>query len=121
MRYNIFQPNIYFNCNFENKQTIFIFDENHPYEKTFNPNTVKISYSCTSKFRSKIVAHNNKILNKNNKSKTKDKLFNCSKEPCPLNNQCLISNITYRATVISNKATKQCVGSTINSFKQVFI
>ena len=68
-----------------------------------------------------INAQNNKILNKNNinnKSNTKDKLCNCRKEPCLLNNQCLVSNIIYRATITSNKTTKQYLGSTENTFKQ---
>ena len=62
-------------------------------------NTIKISYSCTNNFRSKIIAHNNKILNKSNiddKNTIKDKLCNCRKEPYPLNNQCLVSNIIYK-------------------------
>ena len=97
------------------------FDENHPYNKIFNRNTIKISYSCTSNFKSKIIAHNNKILNKDNtndKNNTNDKLCNCRKEPCPLNNQCLISNIIYKATITTDKTTKQYLGSTGNTFKQ---
>ena len=43
-------------------------------------------------------------------------LFLFSK-PCPLNNQCLTFNKIYSATLTSNKATKQYVGSTGNSFK----
>ena len=69
----------------------------------------------------KIIAHNNKILNKTNKNdetNTKDKLCNCRKEPCPLNNQCLISNLMYRAIVTTNNSTKQYVGSTGNTFKE---
>ena len=70
---------------------------NHAYNKILNRNTIKTSYSSTNSFRSKIIAQNNKILNKNNindKSSTNDKLCNCRKEICPLNNQCLVSNIT---------------------------
>ena len=89
----------------------------------FKSNTFKISYSCTSNLGSKIIPHNNKILNKiiiNDKSNTKDKLRNCRREPCPLNNQCLVSNIIFRATVTSNKATKQYVGSTGN-IKNIYV
>ena len=39
-------------------------------------------------------------------------------QTCPLNNRCLVSNIICRATVTSNKATKQYLGSTGNNFKQ---
>ena len=72
------------------------FDENHPFHKIFNRNTIKISYSCTNNFRCKIIAQNNKMLNKNKieeKSTIKDKLCNCRKKPCPLNNECLVSNM----------------------------
>ena len=71
-----------------------------------------MSYSCTSNFKSRVIEHNNKILNKHNKndkSSTKDKLCNCHKEPCPLDNQCLISTTIYRAEVKSNKSTKHYV------------
>ena len=47
----------------------------------------------------------NKVFKKNNindNSNTKDKLWNCHREPCALNKQCLVSKITYRATVTSN-------------------
>ena len=89
----------------------------------FNRNAIKISYSCTSNFRSKMLAHNSKILNKNNineKSNTKDKVCDCCKELYPLNNQCLVSKIIYRAKVSFNKAIKQYLGSTGNSFKQKY-
>ena len=42
------------------------FDNNHPYRKIFNRNTIKISYSCTSNFKNRVIAHNNKILNESN-------------------------------------------------------
>ena len=42
------------------------FDNNHAYRKIFNRNTLKISYSCTSSFKNRIIAHNNKILNETN-------------------------------------------------------
>ena len=90
----------------------------------FKSNTFKISYSCTSNLGSKIIPHNNKILNKiiiNDKSNTKDKLRNCRREPCPLNNQCLVSNIIFRATVTSNKSTKQYMGSTENHLNKRYM
>ena len=93
------------------------FDVNQCYKKIFNRNTIKISYSCTSNFKNKIKVHNNKILNKND---TNDKFCNCRKEPCPLNNQCLISNIIYKATITTDKTTKQYLGYKINTINSVF-
>jgi len=51
------------------------FDKNHPYHKIFNRNTIKLSYSCMENFKTKILNHNNKILNKptiNNNKKEKN-------------------------------------------------
>ena len=62
--------------------------------------------------------HNLNKDDTNDKINTNDKLCNCRKEPCPLNNQCLISNIIYKATITTDKTTKQYLGSTGNSFKQ---
>ena len=45
------------------------FDANHPYHKTFNRNTLKISYSSMENFKTKILKHNNKILNNLNLKK----------------------------------------------------
>ena len=56
----------------------------------------------------------------NGKRNTKDKLFNCLKEPRPLNNKCLVYKKIYKATVTSQKATKEYLGSMGNSFKQRF-
>ena len=63
--------------------------------------------------------HNKKVQGQSNE-KRNDIWNKCNfrKEPCPLNNQCLISNIIYRATITSNKATKQYLRSIGNTFKQ---
>ena len=67
-----------------------------------------------------MIAHNNKILIKNktsNENNAKDKLWNCRKEPYPLNKQCLVYNKISGPTLTSNKAAKQYVRSTGNSFE----
>ena len=69
-----------------------------------------------------IQKHNKKTLNRilyKEKNKTNDTpTCNCrSKNSCPLNNKCLIKNVIYKATVISNKETKEYIGSTGKTFK----
>ena len=70
-----------------------------------------------------IQKHNKKTLNNNISNKEKNKTnntptCNCrSKISCPLNNKCLIKNVIYKATVISNKETKEYIWSTANTFK----
>ena len=61
----------------------------------------------------------NNVFNKEEKSKTNDTpTCNCrSKNSCPLNNNCLIKNVIYKATVTSNNEIKEYIGSTGNTFK----
>ena len=56
----------------------------------------------------------NSILNKE-KNKTNDTpTCNCrTKNSCPLNNKCLIENVIYKATVISNKETTKILGAQV--------
>jgi len=70
-------------------------------------------------FITKILNHNNKLLIKpiiNNKKKRK-KTCNCRTEPCPLNKNCLTSNLIYKATVKTDNTTKIYIGSTSTTFK----
>ena len=45
------------------------------------------------------------------KNNTNDKLCNCRKQPCPLDNKCLNSDIIYKATITTDKTTKQSKNS----------
>ena len=87
------------------------FDKNHPYHKIFNRKTIKISYSCMENFKTKILNHNNKILNKPT-FKNKEQTCNCRAEQCPLNENCLAKNLIYKATVETDNTTKCYIGST---------
>ena len=66
-------------------------------------------------FKTKILKHNNKILNNLN-LKQQEKTCNCRKEKCPLDNNCLANNIIYRATITTNNTIKFYLGSTSTSF-----
>ena len=60
----------------------------------------------------------NNIFNKEKIKFNNAPTCNCrSKSSCPLNNKCLIKNVIYKATVISNKETKEYIGSTGKTFK----
>ncbi|XP_047143824.1 leucine-rich repeat and coiled-coil domain-containing protein PF3D7_0703800 [Hydra vulgaris] len=76
------------------------FPVGHRLHKIFNRNYVKVSYSCMPNVKSLINTHNNKILH-SDKNKTSKKCNCIDKNICPLNNQCLFSNIVYQATVSS--------------------
>ena len=66
----------------------------------------------------RIMAHNRKILEKM-KPEEKQRKCNCrKKDECPVNGECLATNLIYRATVTTKEETKYYIGSTGNSFKE---
>ena len=82
------------------------FPPTHKYRKMFNRSTIKISYSCMSSIKSKISTHNKKILNKPVNQNIRK--CNCiNKNTCPLNWNCLLENIQYKATIKSDKKNYQ--------------
>ena len=108
------------------------FTSNHPLHKIFNPNTVKLSYSCTPNVKNIIDSHNKKIRqrqNETNISSTKDqqkkpeKTCNCRKPAeCPLNGNCLEKSVIYQATITNTDdgSTETYIGLTKNEFKERF-
>ena len=76
------------------------FPANNKIHKTFNKNTVKVSYSCMKNMDSITSGHNHNILN------PKQKSFGSNfrkKDSCPLNGECLTPKVIYLADV-SNEA-----------------
>ena len=66
-------------------------------------------------FKTKILNHNNKILNKSLKRK---KTFNCREKPCPLNKNSLTKSFIYKAIIATDKKkTKTHIGSKTTTFK----
>ena len=84
--------------------------------KYLNRRTVKISYSCTKNMASIISTHNKGILNP---PKVEEKACNCrKKEKCPLNGNCRVETIIYKAKITAdNNTEKNYIGSTENEFK----
>ena len=83
--------------------------------KLFNRNTVKLSYSTTKNIKSIITSHNNKLINP--VERTNDRLCNCVGFQCPVNGECLKSDLVYSCKVESANEVKEYIGSTKNSFK----
>ena len=76
------------------------FPTNSKYRKFFNKTNLKISYLCMTNMKSIINSHN-KIILKNDEKENKK--CNCiKKEECPINNECLTTNIVYKANITSN-------------------
>ena len=79
------------------------FARQHKLHKTFNKNTVKVTYSCAKNIKSIFSIHNKKVLHQNRLCPNEQN-SNCIKEElCPLNGNCQTENIVYKATVIVNK------------------
>ena len=90
---------------------------NYNLHPVFNKNNVKVSYNCMPNMGS--IIHNKKILTNNNT--TPQNGFNCRKrDQCPLNNNCLITSVIYKANVTTDKddTGKNYIGITEGTFKQ---
>ena len=83
--------------------------------KLFNRNTVKLSYSCTKNIKSIITSHNNKLINPVERGN--DRMCNCVGFQCPVNGECLKSDLVYSCKVESANEVREYIGSTKNSFK----
>ena len=93
------------------------FPKQHPLHRLFNDNTVKLSYSCMPNMDSIVKAHNTKILRKEEEN-IEEKSCNCrDRSSCPVENQCLKTNVVYKATVQYDNKTSHYIGMTENSFK----
>ena len=95
----------------------------HKYQKIFNSNTIKLSYSCMPNIRNTIRSHNKKVTeNHDNETNKKDiKRCSCkSTSTCPLNGNCLRTSIVYLTTVSTDQNIYKYIGLNENSFKQRF-
>ena len=74
------------------------FPQNHTMHKIFHRNTVKISFSCLRNISSIISSYNCNIL------LPKQQSFgcNCRVNECPLNGECQIPSVIYRADMVDN-------------------
>ena len=96
------------------------FPKKHKYHKLFNRNTIKVSYSCLPNMKSIISGHNLKILNEEEQNNISDskKTCNCKKkDECPLNGNCQVEAVIYKAIVTTNENQFEYIGSTEKSFK----
>ena len=98
------------------------FPKEYKFHKSFNKNTLKLSYSCMPKIKTKINTHNRNIL-RNTPSKNA-KHCNChQKENYPMHSSCLKETLYYYATISSNDKNykpKLYEGSWETRFKKRF-
>ena len=100
------------------------FPAGHRYRKIFNRNTIKVSYSCVDNMERIIKRHNGKISRE--APETTERSCDCrNAEQCPLEGNCLTTNVVYSATVTStvngrNETKKTYIGLTEPPFKRRF-
>ena len=92
------------------------------YTNIFNRNTLNISYCTTKNIKSIINAHNFKILNEIDSTKSNDiQTCNCiKKDECPLDGKCLTDNLIYKAVISCNQPSyipRKYLGSAETTFK----
>ena len=80
------------------------FPKNNKHHKIFKLNTLKLSCSCTTKVRKIVKQHNYNVLSKRNDNSNRK--CNCKSKPSsPLNVECLIQCLVYKATsAVSNNS-----------------
>ena len=98
------------------------FPTGHKLRKIFNRNTLKLSYSCMPNVKQLIDGHNKAILqNAEKEQQPRDegkKTCNCrNRQECPLEGECLVSDVVYQATVKTKDAQETYIGLTSNHFK----
>ena len=98
------------------------FPVNHKYNRIFNKNTVKVSYSCMNNMENIIKSHNMSILHPKEKLEDKTRTCNCrNKNTCPLDGKGLAESLVYEGTIsnssISNGEKFKYIGQAEGEFK----
>ena len=103
------------------KEFFKILDKNfpkaHSFSKIINRNTVKLGYSCMPNLQQKINSHNQRIC-RGEVAEVPPKC-NCTgvMGECPLNGNCLIKGVIYRAEINTENDTFTYTGLTNRTFK----
>ena len=96
------------------------FPSNHPLAKVVNGNNGKISYKTMPNLQKIISNHKQKVL-KPKPTQEQTPSCNCqpNSDPCPMEGNCLVDKIFYRATVTDeNNSVETYTGLTGSTFKQ---
>ena len=96
------------------------FPKSHPLAKVLNRHLVKVSFCCMANM-SQIISRSNKrkIQEFRKLGQPEERTCDCRDEPCPVEGQCLISDVIYQATVkrLDNYETETYVGLSGCPFK----
>ena len=91
------------------------FSKNHPLHPVINRKNTKISYGCCPNVENIMTSHNKKITKPTGPA-TDTKKCNCiNADKCPLDGNCCVSSVIYKATIENPKAFY--IGMTAGKFK----
>ena len=95
------------------------FPSHHQLHKICNKNSVKLNYCCTPNIKSIITGHYNKLLHtSDNPKRAAVERCKCrSPYNCPLDDNCCVSSVVYKATLTSSNPPKKYYGCCSTSFK----
>ena len=104
------------------------FPKNSGLHQIFNENTLKVSYSCMPNMAAVIRQHNKATINNVSKPPTfpgchttDSKRCNCrTKGNCPMDGNCQVQSVVYRATVETADCRRDYTGLTALTFKERF-
>ena len=89
-------------------------------QKIINRHTVKLSYSCMPNLKRIISGHNARVIKKSRDRNDDEPGCNCQRpDTCPLNGQCQIRSIVYKATITTEcpADSRVYIGGTDTTFK----
>ena len=92
------------------------FPNSHSLHKTFNTNTLKLTYSCMTNIKTIISNHNKAEINKSDP--TNDSNCNCrNSSMCPMHAKCNDQNVIYQAEVTTTTSRETYIGLCDKTFK----
>ena len=97
------------------------FPKGSPLHSIFNTSTLKLSYSTMPNMSQHIAAHNKKVL-KNAEGRQDPVSYGCNceggVESCPLEGECKVPNLVYKAEVEAGGESRFYIGQTAITFKK---
>ena len=95
------------------------FPKQHPLGKIINRNYIKLGYKCLPNMKKYISRHNCQVKISEEDPSRPGRNCSCRLGPCPLNGNCQVTSVVYKATVVdSDNTTNTYTGLTSNTFKK---
>ena len=96
------------------------FPPSSPLHTIFNTKKIKVSYSTCPNMKTYIASHNAKVSREEMEEEETEQGCNCQngRRTCPLQGDCLVPSLVYKAEVKSSSVTRHYYGQTAITFKK---